>query len=236
VGLFTMIEDNLVIPFETGDMVFHILNRANQRARIFEHPGDYDAFERVVGRMLEWVPMHILAYCVMPSHWHFILWPQRDGDLQAFVHRLTTTHVRRWHLHRHTVGAGHLYQGTFTSFPVESDEHLLTVCRYVERNPVRAGLVDRAESWAWGSARVRLLKPPQPRPFDLAAWPIAVPDDWEQCVNAPLTDADLDACRLSVTRGRPFGGPVWQAHTARQLGLDATLRPRGRPRRTPPAE
>jgi hypothetical protein len=90
--------------------------------------------------------MRILAYCLMPNHWHFVLWPYDDGDLAAFMHRLTTTHVRRWHLHRHSVGAGHLYQGTFKSFPVQSDAHLLTVCRYVERNPVRARLVDRAFS------------------------------------------------------------------------------------------
>ncbi|MFN8624619.1 MAG: transposase [Candidatus Binatia bacterium] len=216
-----------------GGMVFHVLNRGNQRAPLFEQPADYDAFERIAGRTLAHVPMRVLAYCLMPTHWHFVLWPQRDGELQAFMHRLTTTHARRRHIYRHTVGQGHLYQGTFKSFPVETDEHLLTVCRYVERNPARAGLVARAEHWPWSSTRLRMEGHRAPSPVALAQWPIPVPADWTQFVNMPLSGSDLEACRLAVTRGRPFGRVSWQLRTAQQLGLAATLRPRGRPRRHP---
>src|SRR6266850_1096513 len=95
--------------------------------------------------------MRVLAYCVMPNHWHLVLWPRADGDFSHYVGWLTLTHTQRWHAYQHTVGTGHLYQGRFKSFPVQTDEHVLTVCRYVERNPVRAGLVPQAEHWRWGS-------------------------------------------------------------------------------------
>jgi putative transposase len=131
--------------------VFHVLNRGNERRTIFESEGDYLAFLRVMCETVEAVPMRILAWCLMPNHWHLLLWPKEDGELGRFMQRLTTTHVRRWRLHRHSVGYGHLYQGTYKSFPVESDEHFYTVCRYVERNALRAKLVKRAEQWPWSS-------------------------------------------------------------------------------------
>jgi putative transposase len=96
------------------------------------------------------------------------------------------------------------------------------VCRYVERNPVRAGLSSRAEDWPWSSARRHVARLRSAPPFELAPWPIALPP------------GELEACRLAVTRGRPFGRFSWQLRIAHQLGLDATLRPRERPRRSTP--
>ncbi len=80
-----------------------------------------------------------------------MLWPREDGDLGRFMQRLGVTHARRWHEHRRRVGYGHVYQGRYKSFPVERDEHFLTVCRYVERSALRARLVRRAENWRWSS-------------------------------------------------------------------------------------
>jgi len=145
------------------------------------------------------------------------------------MHRLTTTHVRRWHLYRHTVGTGHLYQGTFKSFPVQTDEHFITVCRYVERNPVRAGLAEHAEDWPWGSASAARRRRSANRP-PIADWPVRRPRDWLTMVNTPLTAAEIEACRLSAARGRLLGGAKWQARVAQQLGLEFTLHARGRPR------
>jgi putative transposase len=87
----------------------------------------------------------------MPNHWHLLLWPERDGELAAFMQRLTITHVRRWQEHRGYAGLGHVYQGRYKSFPVESDEHFWVVARYIERNALRASLVLRAEEWRWSS-------------------------------------------------------------------------------------
>lgn len=213
-----------------GGLVFHVLNRGNDRAPLFSGGGDYDAFERVMLRTAELVPMRLLTYCLMPTHWHLLLWPYGDRDLGAYMHRLTTTHVRRWRLFRHSVGVGHVYQGTFKSFPVQTDAHLLTVCRYIERNALRAGLVGRAEHWRWSSAWIRARRAVDPAKPHLADMPIAHPANWLDFVNAPLTAAELEEVRLCVRRGRPYGEAGWQVHTARQLGLQATLRPRGRPR------
>ena len=135
-----------------GGTVYHVLNRANARMTLFEDDGDYLAFQRVLAQACDRVGMRLLAYCVMPNHWHLVVWPRGDGDLSRFMNWLTLTHTQRWHRHRNSVGNGHVYQGRFKSFPIETSEYLLTVCRYVERNPVRAGLVTRAEQWPWSSA------------------------------------------------------------------------------------
>ena len=216
-----------------GGMVFHLLNRANARVAIFEKDGDFLAFERALCETVARSPMRILGYLVMPNHWHLVLWPRGHGDLGAFMQRLTTTHVRRWHLHRGSVGHGHLYQGTYKSFPVKSDEHLVTVLRYVERNALRAGLVRRAEDWEWSSLwRWRHPKAAEDKP-PLIPWPVDRPGDWLAQVNLALSADELGALRTSVNRGRPLGDSIWQARVAKRLGLESTFRPAGRPRKTP---
>jgi len=94
---------------------------------LFEKDGDYQAFERVLAEALHKFPMRLLAFCLMPNHWHLVLWPHDDGDLSTFVQWLTVTHSVRWHTHYHTAGTGHIYQNRFKSFPIEGDDHLYTV-------------------------------------------------------------------------------------------------------------
>ena len=214
-----------------GGYVFHVLNRGNERRTLFEAEGDYLAFLRVFGETVERVPLKILAWCLMPNHWHLVLWPQKDGELGRFMQRLTTTPVRRWRLYRQSVGQGHLYQGTYKSFPVEADDHFYTVCRYVERNPLRANLVRRAQDWPWSSLGADKYPAAAGEAPDLAAWPVPRPRAWASLVNAPQTEAELDAIRTSIQRGRPFGSATWQKRTAKRLGLESTFRPRGRPRK-----
>ena len=134
-----------------GGMVFHVLNRGVARMQLFEKAADYQAFEQVLQDTLDQSPMRICAYAVTPNHWHLLLWPECDGELAAFMQRLTITHVRRWQEHRGYAGLGHVYQGRYKSFPVESDEHFWVVARYVERIALRANLVLRAEEWRWSS-------------------------------------------------------------------------------------
>src|SRR5579862_7134347 len=218
-----------------GGMVFHCLNRGNDRRAIFADEGDYAAFVRVLAASLAAVPVRLLACCQMPNHWHLILWPRRDGELGRFVQHLTTTHVRRWHRHRHSDGRGHLYQGTYKSFPVQDDGHFLNVARYVERNALRARLVERAEEWPWGSLCWRERGSAEERGL-LGEWPVARPADYLEWANAAQTDAEVAALRECVRRGRPFGDAAWQAAAARRLGLEATFRPRGRPRKAAGAD
>ncbi|MFH1745607.1 MAG: transposase [Planctomycetota bacterium] len=218
---------------QPGGVVFHVLNRGNNRAKLFFTDGDYAAFERVLAETLEHVPLRLLAYCLMPNHWHLLLWPRRDGQLGGFMQRLTTTHARRWRSARRRVGEGHVYQGTYKSFPVQDDMHLLAVGRYVERNALRSGLVARAETWRWCSLWRRRHPGVTADVPLLSAWPLPPPRNWVQRVNQPETDEEVAAVRTSLQRGRPFGDESWQRRTAARLALIHTFRPRGRPRRTP---
>lgn len=210
-----------------GGMAFHVLNRGVARMRVFDHDEDYAAFERVVAETLRIAPMRICAFCWMPNHWHFVLWPQRDGDLSKFMQRMGNMHTQRWQRAKQRVGYGHLYQGRFKSFPVEGDDHFYTVVRYVERNALRAGLVARAEDWRWGSLHRRVTGKREPL---LKEWPLPEPADWPAQVNQPQTEAELDAIRRCVRRGSPYGNAPWVAQAAERLSLQSTLRPRGRPR------
>jgi putative transposase len=134
-----------------GGFVYHVLNRAVARIPLFQKDGDYQAFERALAAALHRLPMRLLAFCLMPNHWHLVCWPENDGDLSEFMRWLSVTHSLRWHAHNHTGGTGHIDQNRFKSFPVEGDDHLFTVIRYVERNALRANLCSRAEEWSWGS-------------------------------------------------------------------------------------
>lgn len=210
-----------------GGLAYHVLNRANGRLRLFKKEQDYQAFERVLALAHERTPIRILSWCLMPNHFHFVLWPERDGQLTAFMRWLTLTHAQRWKHAHAAVGHGHLYQDRFKSFPIQEDDHLVTALRYVERNPVRPGLAGRAEQWPWGACHVREHRGHALRPL-LAAWPVSRPRNWLERVNTAMTAAEVAAMKLHIARGRPLGDEAWVARTAKALRLEQTLRPRGR--------
>jgi putative transposase len=192
---------------------------------VFHKDQDYAAFIALFEPACERLPLDILGYCLMPNHFHLILRPKADGDLGRWMQWLLTSHVRRYH--RHYGGSGHVWQGRFKAFPIQEDDHLLTVLRYVERNGLRAKLVRKAKDWRWSSL---CLRDPQAGQSFLAPSPVPLPTNWLSLVNQPQTEAELAALRTSVQRGRPFGGPRWTQRAARELGLESTLRSRGRPR------
>jgi putative transposase len=211
-----------------GGTVFHVLNRSVARLTLFEKLEDYQAFYQVLAEAWLDTPIRILDWCLMPNHWHFVVWPQTDAQTTNFFEWLTHTHAVRWHVHHGTLGTGHLYQGRFKSFPIEEDDHLFSVLRYVERNAKRANIVERAEAWRWGSAWLRQYAPTQARKL-LADWPVVRPSHWLDWVNEPQDEHELVAIRRCVQRGTPFGNSHWVTNTAARLGLNHTLRPRGRP-------
>jgi len=142
--------------------------------------------------------MRICAYCLLSNHWHMVVWPEHDGDLRAFMQPMTNMHVKRWKEHRYETGYGHLYQGRYKGFPVETDAYFYQVVRYVERNALRANLVPRAECWPWSSLR----RSERDAAFSIvSAWPLPRPADWLEIVNRPQTEAELEATLR--TRGRP---------------------------------
>jgi len=212
-----------------GGMVFHVLNRGVGRMRLFGKPRDYEAFEQIIEKTLHSCPMRVCAYLLMPNHWHMVLWPEEDGQLAAFMQKLCVTHVRNWQEHRRRVGSGHVYQGRYKSFPIETDDHFYQVTRYVERNALRANLSPTADAWQWSSLWRRTHGTPADRQW-LSGWPLPRSRKWLDYVNQPQTEAELKAIRLSVDRGQPFGSESWSKQTANHLGLESTMRRRGRPR------
>ena len=202
-----------------------MLNRGNGRADVFHNDDDYAAFVTLMQEAHEKVPMRLVGYCLMTNHFHLVLWPHGDGDLSRWMQWLMTAHVRRYHLHYK--GSGHVWQGRFKAFPIQDDEHYLTVLRYVERNPLRANLVQQSQDWDWSS-----LNPTQRSgPIGmLSEGPVAKPAEWTRFVNGVETEAELTALRHSVSRRTPFGDPNWQNTTATQLGVEASMRLLGRPR------
>ena len=199
------------------------MSRANARSVVFRQNTDYRAFELLMRRANDRLPMRILAWCLIPTHFHFVLWPYRDGDLSRWMHWLLTAHVHQ-HRRRHNT-IGRIWQGRFKAPPIQQDHHLLIVLRYVERNPLRSCLVDRAEGWRWSSLRARITDSDSL----LTASPVPLPKNWRELVNEPLTEAERAGVRESLQRGRPYGDRAWLRGTAERLGLSRSLRPRGRP-------
>jgi putative transposase len=201
---------------------YHVLNRGNRRAEVFHKPADYDAFVKAMADAKARLAVDILGYCLMPNHFHLVIRTHADGELGRWVQWLLMAHARRYHRHYHT--SGHVWQGRFQAFPIQDDDHLVTVLRYVERNALRAELVARAEDWKWSSLPGWLGGDP-------SLWRgVEVRDErWRERVNEPLSIADLRRLRLSVEKGRPYGDDSWTQETARRLGLEHTLRSRGRP-------
>ena len=217
-----------------GGIAYHVMNRASGEMELFEDDADYEAFERVLAEAAERDrSVRVCAYCLMPNHFHLVLWPKADGTLSRFVQWLSMTHAQRWHAHRRTGGRGHLYQSRFKSFPIQQDEHFLSVCRYVERNPLRAGKVKRAQDWRWCSLWARSAGRKAAMHGLLADWPVERPRDWPARVNRAEDAKELAALRLARDRGRPYGDERWSARTAARLGIASALRPIGRPRKTP---
>jgi putative transposase len=209
-----------------GGLCYHALNRGNGRAQVFHDADDYHGFVRLLRHACARVPMRLLGFCLMPNHFHLVLWPHGDGDLSVWMQWLLTAHVHGYR--RRYRGGGHVWQGRFKAFPIAQDEHLLTVLRDSERNPLRANLVSWAEDWAWSSLPL-WLRPP------LLPWhdpgPVLRHGGWLEYAQTPHSVAELAALRRCVERGTPYGSATWVERTAAQRGLDSSLRPPGRPRR-----
>jgi putative transposase len=207
-------------------LVYHVLNRSVAKIKLFRTDKDFLVFQNLIAEAQRRHPIAILAYCIMSNHWHFIVHPNRDGQLTAFFRWLTHTHAMRWRVAH--VGYGPLYQGRFKCFPIQEDQSLIRVCRYVERNPLSAQMVRRAENWKFSSLWVRRQGTDQQQAV-LSDWPVPIPVDWTSRVNAPLTAKDRDRIKTSMARSRPFGDDAWVMRTAKRLDLGHTVRPEGRP-------
>ena len=210
--------------------MYHVLNRSVGKMHLFGKDTDFEAFQRVMIEAHQRHPIRILSSCVLSNHWHFAVWPDADGQVTAFFRWLAHTHAMRWRVAHRTVGYGHLYQGRFQSFPVQSDDHLLTVLRYIERNAVGAGLVARAEHWRWSGLWARMHGEDAIKAILACALAGGTPRGLDRSREfAAEREGDVGRVRVSIERGRPFGEDEWVKQTASELRLEHTIRPEGRP-------
>jgi putative transposase len=173
--------------------------------------------------------MRVLAYVIMPNHWHLVLWPLADQGLSEFMRWLSSTHASRWRTAKGNKGRGAVYQGRFKAIAVQNGAHFVRLCRYVERNPVRARLVARAEDWLWSSASPAALGEGRPA---LAEWPVKRPERWFEMLNVPEPRESLKEIRTAVRTGRHYGSPSWRLKTSRELRWRSGLRLSGRPEKS----
>ncbi len=217
---------------DVGGLIYHAWNRGNARGTLFITDSDYFAFENLISEAKIITGMRIIAYTIMPNHWHFVLHPAKDGDLARFFHWLVATHTKRWHVVRKSTGQGHIYQGTYKSNLCEHNKHFLQLVRYVERNALRANLVSRAEEWRWSSAWRRVYGTDAQKSM-MGDWPVEMPRTYLETLNTSQNKEELDAIRYALRRGSPYGSDFWKGSMVDRYGLEATIRQPGRPKKLP---
>jgi len=215
---------------DIGGYVYHALNRANARTTIFNTEKEYQDFEAILFEAMEKFQMRLLAYCLMPNHFHLVLYPQTDEEIKKFMHWLTLTHTQRWHANTKTIGYGHLYQGRYKSFIVENDSYLWTVLAYVERNPLRVKLVRSLKNWKWSSYYKRSHGTLLQKKL-LATDSITWPRNYEELLTITEEKEKVDIIRNSINRGKPYGSISWTDKVLKKFGLEITERRRGRPKK-----
>jgi putative transposase len=213
---------------ELTGVVFHAMNRAVRGTTLFNTNDDFEAFASIFCKGLKQSTVEALSYQVLDNHWHVVLTCERVADLSEFMHWFEGTHANNWAGAHRARGRGYVYQGRYKAVPVQTAHSLFRVCRYVERNALRKNLVSAAEHWAWGSLHARCNNC---YPIPLAEWPISPPPNWIELVNTPQTAAEIADLRNCINRDQPIGDPDWVKAVAPLVGL--TLRPRGRPKRSP---
>jgi len=216
---------------DVGGEIYHCLNRSVGRQQIFTNASDYKLFEDILEEVNDITSVDVLAYTIMPNHFHLVLRPAEDGDLSNFMKRLTVTHTQRYRVKTRTIGTGPVYQGRYKSFLIQEDTHLLTVLRYVERNPLTAKLVNKAEEWEYGSVYRRYCGSSRAKQL-LAEWPIPEPEDYLSLVNQPLTPKEYEKIERSKEKGVPCGSDEFILDKVEQYGLQSTQREKGRPKRS----
>lgn len=185
-----------------GGEYYHVFHRTAEHLQVFEDATDCWKFVDLMNAATQRVPIELLAACLMPNHFHFIVRPLRGADLGRWMHWLLTTHVRRWHAQQHT--NGQVWQGRFKASSIAPDGHLLSVMRYVESNALRNRLVDRAENWPWSSLAWRNQSTP---PLVLTSPPVPLMQDWTERVNQPQSHEELSLIREALGKQRRYGDP-----------------------------
>ena len=216
-------------------LVYHALNRGNNRQVVFFEPADFRRFLDAIRQTKQRYPFRLYAYCLMNNHFHLVVEPGSGQSISRIVQSLTVAHT--WHYHKRMGTSGHVWQGRFKSPVVAADDHLLTLMRYVESNPLRANLVKDLADYPWSSYGVHGLGQVSDLVDEAPVWSLLGKTEgarqgyWREWLHSPLTDKELAQVRQCVSSGRPYGPATWMEKIRRQLGLNLEPRPRGRPRK-----
>ena len=220
-------------PIADG-LVYHVINRGNNRQAVFGSEGDFHAFLKAIADLKERMPFDLYGYCLMSNHIHLLVRP-RKLSISRIVQSLLVSQTQRFHrFHR---SGGHVWQGRFKSPVIQDDDHLLTVLRYIEANPLRAGMVERAGDYPWssfachGEGRNDPLLDAVASYEALATYAAVRQRRWSAYVHAQPEEAETAAIRRSSATGLPYGEAGWVDRLAARLKLDLTIRARGRPRK-----
>ena len=207
------------------NQIYHIINRGNRREAVFHDNYDYEKFLKLLIESKEKYAIKIYAYCLMPNHFHLVIYTKYANFLSQAMHWISSSYVRYYNK-RYNL-SGHLWQGRYKSFIVQKENYYLSLLRYIEANALRARLVNDAQEWLYGSLKERINHERHLLHEPLMELPI----DWTLHVNMPLREGELESVRNSVNRQSPLGESIWQEKTAIEHGLSSTLNPRGRPKK-----
>jgi putative transposase len=213
-----------------GGYVYHVIGRGLKPKPMFRSLEDYQDFDSILARAVDRFEPRLLSYCVLPKHWHLVLTPRKDGDLSKFMAWLTTTHSARWHTKPKRSDSGGLYERRFRSFPVQDNAQLLDVLRFVESHPLRSGLVETLGAWPWLSSTRRVQESVETWPL-LSSPPVPFPADWNKQLTQEIPAETIERVCHCIQRGCPYGSADWVQKTAVRLGIESTIRTRGRPRK-----
>ena len=225
-------------PIDDG-LIYHVINRGNNRQPVFRKPGDFQAFVDAMADLKARKPFELYGYCLLGNHFHLLLRP-KGASISRIMQSLLVSHTQRYHKHHRS--GGHVWQGRFKSPVIQNDEHLLAVLRYIEANPLRAKIAERAEDYPWSSYPVHGNGAASQLIDRLIVYEKLSPSagvrqrKWCQAVHRPLEEETLQSIRRSSESGLPYGDAGWVQRLAKQLNLDLTIRPRGRPRKAAAAQ
>jgi putative transposase len=221
-------------PVEDG-LVYHALNRGNNRAPVFADDDDFRAFLESLAQTQSRYPFRLLGYCLMGNHFHLLVRPDSGQSISRILQSLTVAHT--WRYHKRHGSSGHVWQGRFKSPLIQDDAHLLVVLRYIEANPLRTQKVTDLADYPWSSYLHHGLGEPDPLLSPIPEWdelgrtPGERRSRWRTKVHAAQPGRELAAVRQSAQTGRPFGELGWVERMARALDIPLVARPRGRPRK-----
>ena len=181
---------------------YHVCNRATEKRVLFSTPSDFDLWVKTLREALEIFPLKIHAFCVMPNHWHMLASSPSGPTFTKAMQWLGATHAIRWRKRADSVGKGAVYQSRYRCHRVKPNQVFWIVARYIERNPVRAGLTESPYSWEWSSAGQK-----NGLSIPINEWPLAKPEKWEEFLRRGGNPVEEAKVREALTRGFPLFKP-----------------------------